>query len=77
MRQVEVSGAIVFDDGAGARAFFGALIAGTIGPGRPENVEMLFGRAPKGRTGRPPKSPWPTGLRPAGTRSRARGPPRR
>jgi hypothetical protein len=24
---------------------------------RPENVELIFGRAPKGRTGRPPKTP--------------------
>jgi len=57
MRQVEVSRTIVFDDPAGARAFFEALIADNIGLGRPENVEMLFGRAPKGRTGRPPKEP--------------------
>ena len=45
MRQVEVSRTIVFGDPAGARAFFGALIADNIGLGRPENVEMLFARA--------------------------------
>ena len=57
MRQVEVSRTIVFDDPAGARAFFEALVADNLDLGRPENVEMLFARAPKGRTGRPPKEP--------------------
>jgi hypothetical protein len=57
MRQVEVSRTIVFDDPASARAFFEALVADNLDLGRPENVEMLFARAPKGRTGRPPKEP--------------------
>jgi hypothetical protein len=47
----------VFDDPVSARAFFEALVADNLDLGRPENVEMLFARAPKGRTGRPPKEP--------------------
>lgn len=55
MRQVEVSRTIVFDDAAGARAFFEALIADNIGLGRPENVELVFGRSTT--RGRAPKEP--------------------
>ena len=57
MRQVEVSRTIVFDAPHRARSFFEALIADNLDLGRPENVELIFGRAPKGRTGRPPKTP--------------------
>jgi len=57
MRQVEVSRTIVFDAPRNARAFFEALVADNLDLGRPENVELIFGRAPKGRTGRPPKTP--------------------
>jgi len=57
MRQVEVSRTIVFDAPRNARAFFEALVADNLDLGRPENVELIFGRAPKGRTGRPPNTP--------------------
>ena len=57
MRQVEVSRTIVFGAPRNARAFFEALVADNLDLGRPENVELIFGRAPKGRTGRPPKTP--------------------
>jgi hypothetical protein len=57
MRQIEVSRTIVFDAPRNARAFFEALVADNLDLGRPENVELIFGRAPKGRTGRPPKTP--------------------
>jgi hypothetical protein len=54
LRQVEVSRTIVFDAPRQARAFFEALIAGNLDLGRPENVEMLFTRSPRGRK---PKDP--------------------
>ena len=57
MRQVEVSRTLVLDAPRNARAFFEALVADNLDLGRPENVELIFGRAPKGRTGRPPKTP--------------------
>ncbi len=57
MRQVEVSRTMVFDAPRNARAFFEALVADNLDLGRPENVELIFGRAPRGRTGRPPKTP--------------------
>jgi hypothetical protein len=44
MRQVEVSRTIVFDAPRRARSFFEALIAGNLDLGRPENVEIIFGR---------------------------------
>ena len=56
MRQIEVSRTLVFDAPRNARAFFEALVADNLDLGRPENVELIFGRAPKGRTGRPPKT---------------------
>ena len=49
MRQVEVSRTLVFDAPRQARAFFEALIADNLDLGRPENVELLFKRSPKGR----------------------------
>jgi len=49
LRQVEVSRTIVFDAPRQARAFFEALIADNLDLGRPENVEVLFKRDPRGR----------------------------
>ena len=43
MRQVEVSRTIVFDAPRRARWFFEALIGDNLDPGRPENVEIIFG----------------------------------
>jgi len=44
MRQVEVSRTVVFDAPRRARPFFEALIADNLDIGRPENVEIIFGR---------------------------------
>ena len=44
MRQVEVSRTIVFDAPRRARPFFEALIGDNLDIGRPENVEIIFGR---------------------------------
>jgi hypothetical protein len=44
MRQVEVSRTIVFDAPCRVRSFFEALIADNLDLGRPENVEIIFGR---------------------------------
>src|SRR5580692_6384284 len=44
MRQVEVSRTIVFDAPRRARCFFEALIGDNLDIGRPENVEIIFGR---------------------------------
>src|SRR5579859_7910885 len=44
MRQVEVSRTITFDEPCRARSFFEALIADNLDLGRPENVEIIFGR---------------------------------
>jgi len=49
LRQVEVSRTLVFDAPRQARAFFEALIADNLDLGRPENVEVLFKRDPRGR----------------------------
>jgi hypothetical protein len=54
MRQVEVSRTIVFDAPRQARAFFEALVADNLDLGRPEHVEVLFKRSPRGRK---PKDP--------------------
>jgi hypothetical protein len=54
LRQVEVSRTLVFDAPRQARAFFEALIADNLDLGRPENVEVLFKRSPRGRK---PKDP--------------------
>ena len=55
MRQVEVSRTIVFDAPRHARAFFEALAADNLDVGRPEHMEIIFGRrvrlAPPGGTG--------------------------
>jgi hypothetical protein len=44
MRQVEVSRTLVFDAPRRARSFFEALIGDNLDIGRPENVEIIFGR---------------------------------
>jgi hypothetical protein len=54
MRQVEVSHTIVFGAPRYARAFFEALVADNLDLGRPEHVEILFKRSPRGRK---PKDP--------------------
>jgi hypothetical protein len=54
MRQVEVSRTLVFDAPRQARAFFEALVADNLDLGRPERVELLFKRSPRGRK---PKDP--------------------
>src|SRR5262249_39612994 len=49
LRKVEVPRFLVFDAPRQARACFEALIADSLDLGRPENVEMLFKRSPRGR----------------------------
>jgi len=44
MRQVEVSRTIVFDQPRHGRAFFEALVADNLDLGRPDQVELIFGR---------------------------------
>jgi hypothetical protein len=44
MRQVEVSRTIVFDAPRQGRAFFEALIGDNLDLGRPDNIEVIFGR---------------------------------
>ena len=54
MRQAGVSRTIVFGAPRYARAFFEALVADNLDLGRPEHVEILFKRSPRGRK---PKDP--------------------
>src|SRR6266545_2906454 len=49
MRQVETSRTIVLDAPRHARAFFEALVADNLDLGRPESVELIFKRDPRGR----------------------------
>ena len=44
MRQIEVSRTMVFDQPRNGRAFFEALVADNLDLGRPEQVELIFGR---------------------------------
>jgi len=44
MRQIEVSKTMVFDDPRNGRAFFEALVADNLDLGRPEQIELIFGR---------------------------------
>jgi hypothetical protein len=44
MRQIEVSRTLVFDAPRHARGFFEALVADNLDLGRPEQVELIFGR---------------------------------
>ena len=62
MRQVEVSRTIVFTQPRHARGFFEALVADNLDIGRPEQVELIFGRRTRGaqatrRRSRPRSSP--------------------
>jgi hypothetical protein len=49
LRQVEISRTLVFDAPRQVRAFFEALVADNLDLGRPEHVEILFKRDPRGR----------------------------
>jgi hypothetical protein len=44
MRQIEVSKTIVFDYPRNGRCFFEALVADNLDLGRPEQIELIFGR---------------------------------
>ena len=44
MRQIEVSRTMVFDQPRNGRAFFETLVADNLDLGRPEKVELIFGR---------------------------------
>jgi hypothetical protein len=44
MRQIEVARTIVFDVPRNGRAFFEALVADNLDPGRAEQIELIFGR---------------------------------
>jgi hypothetical protein len=50
MRQVEISRTIVFDAPRHARGFFETLIADNLDLGRPDQVEIIFGRKISRRT---------------------------
>jgi len=52
MRQIEVSRTLVFDAPRHARGFFEALVADNLDIGRPEQVELIFARDPRGREAR-------------------------
>jgi hypothetical protein len=54
MRQIEVSRTIVFTQPRHARGFFEALVADNLDIGRPEQVELIFGRRTRGPI--PPRS---------------------
>lgn len=49
MRQVEVSRTLVFAAPRHARSFFEALVADNLDIGRPEQLELIFRRDPRGR----------------------------
>src|SRR5664280_1535913 len=44
MRQVEVSRTLVFDRPANGRLFFDALVTDNLDVGRPDQIELIFGR---------------------------------
>ena len=50
MRQIEVSRTLVFDRPRNGRMFFEALVADNLDLGRPEQVELIFGRAIRSTT---------------------------
>ncbi len=63
MRQAEVSRTMVFGAPRQARAFFEALIADNLDLGRPEHVEILFKRDPRGRKPKdPPRGTFRTAI---------------
>jgi hypothetical protein len=49
MRQIETSRTIVLDQPRNARAFMEALVADNIDIGRPEHIDIVFRRDPRGR----------------------------
>jgi hypothetical protein len=55
MRQIETSRTLVFDAPRQARSFFEALVADNLDVGRPDTVELVFGR--QIRTGRHRRTP--------------------
>jgi hypothetical protein len=50
MRQVETSRPLVFDPPRRARAFFEALVADNLDLGRPDEVQLTFGRQIRSKT---------------------------
>jgi hypothetical protein len=62
MRQIEVSRTMVFAAPRQARAFFEALIADNLDLGRPEHVEILFKRDPRGRKPADPAGAFKTAI---------------
>jgi hypothetical protein len=50
MRQVEVSRTLVFDAPRQGRAFFEALVADNLAVGRPDHIELIFGRQVRSTT---------------------------
>jgi hypothetical protein len=50
MRQVEVSRTMVFDHPRNGRAFFEALVADNLDIGRPDHIELIFGRQVRSTT---------------------------
>jgi hypothetical protein len=50
MRQVEVSRTIVFDAPRSGRAFFEALVRDNLDVGRPDHIELIFGRQVRSTT---------------------------
>lgn len=50
MRQIEVSRTLVFDQPRNGRAFFEALVADNLDLGRPDQVELIFGRQVRSTT---------------------------
>jgi hypothetical protein len=50
MRQIEISRTMVFDYPRNGRAFFEALVADNLDLGRPEHLELIFGRKPRPST---------------------------
>ncbi len=50
MRQVEVSRTLVFDAPRSGRAFFEALVADNLDLGRPDTMELIFGRQVRSTT---------------------------
>jgi hypothetical protein len=50
MRQVEVSRTMVFDQPCNGRVFFEALVADNLDLGRPDSIELIFGRQVRSTT---------------------------
>ncbi|MBV9599651.1 MAG: hypothetical protein JOZ87_22740, partial [Chloroflexi bacterium] len=53
MRQIETSRTLVFDAPRRARGFFEALVADSLDLGRPDEVQLTFGRQIRSNTGSP------------------------